>query len=148
MVIVETKYLAPYEVLALTDKKFKIAQDSRFEQMTQRDGTTQNILVVPVMLSNEKVKDWIPNETSKRKLVLKYGPDTLKWIGKTEEFDVMKQNVRGEIKDVIYLKQFNMEATKQFVCNNAVEDAIKWLEENKDKIHDGGQSAKIMITVA
>jgi len=41
-----------------------------------------------------------------------------------------------------------MEATKQFVCNNAVEDAIKWLEENKDKIHDGGQSAKIMITVA
>ena len=104
MVIVETKYLAPYEVLALTDKKFRIAKDSRFEQMTQRDGTTKNNLVVPVLLSNEKVKDWIPNETSKRKLVLKYGPDTIKWIGKTEEFDVLKQNVRGEIKDVIYIK--------------------------------------------
>ena len=104
MVIVEPKYLAPYEVLALTDKKFLIAKDSKFEQMTQRDGTTKTNLVVPIKLSNEKVKDWIPNETCKRKLVLKYGPDTIKWIGKTEEFDVMKQNVRGDVKDVIYLK--------------------------------------------
>ena len=104
MVIVETKYLAPYEVLALTDKKFRIAKACRFEVMPQRDGTQQQKLVVPVMLSSEKVKDWIPNETCKRKLVLKYGPDTDKWIGKTEEFDVLKQNVRGEVKDVIYLK--------------------------------------------
>ena len=56
------------------------------------------------MLTGDKVKDWIPNETCKRKLVLKYGPDTDKWIGKNEEFDVLKQNVRGEVKDVIYLK--------------------------------------------
>ena len=104
MVIVETKYLAPYEVLALPDKKFLIAKACRFENMIQRDGTSKNNLVVPVKLSNEKVKDWIPNETCKRKLVLKYGPDTDKWTGKTEEFDVMKQNVRGEVKDVIYLK--------------------------------------------
>ena len=37
--------------------------------------------------------------------------------------------------------------TKRFKCNNAVDDAIKWLKENKDKIHDGGMSAEIIITV-
>ena len=104
MVIVETKYLAPYEVLALTDKKFTIAKASRFEIMQQADGKELQKLIVPVKLSNEKVKDWIPNETSKRKLCQKYGPDTDKWIGKIDEFEVVKQNVRGEIKDVIYLK--------------------------------------------
>ena len=104
MVIVETKYLAPYEVVALTDKKFTVAKACRFEILVQRDGKEQQKLIVPVKLSDGKVKDWIPNETSKRKLVLKYGPDTDKWIDKTEEFDVLKQNVRGEVKDVIYLK--------------------------------------------
>ena len=104
MVIVETKYLAPYEVLALTDKKFTIAKACRFEILAQMDGRELKKLIVPVKLVDERVKDWIPNETSKRKLVLKYGPDTDKWIGKTEEFDVLKQNVRGEVKDVIYIK--------------------------------------------
>jgi len=104
MVIVDTKYLAPYEVIALPDKRFVIAKTSRFEQMQQADGKELQKLIVPVKLSNEKVKDWIPNETSKRKLCQKYGPDTDKWIGKIDEFEVVKQNVRGEIKDVIYLK--------------------------------------------
>lgn len=104
MVIVETKYIAAYEVNALSDKKFTIAKASRFEDLQQMDGKQKQVLVVPVKLSNEKVKEWIPNETSKRKLCLKYGPDTDKWIGMKDEFEVVKQNVRGEIKDVIYLK--------------------------------------------
>ena len=104
MVIVETKYLAPYEVIALPDKKFIYAKASRFEMMTQSDGKEVSKLIVPVKLSNDKVKEWIPNETSKRKIVQKYGDDTDKWIGKSDEFNVVKQNVRGEIKDVIYLK--------------------------------------------
>ena len=37
--------------------------------------------------------------------------------------------------------------TKKFKCNNAANDAIKWLEEHKAKIHDGGISAEIIITI-
>lgn len=104
MVLVETKYVAPYEVIALTDKHFTIVKGSRFEMLPQADFTEKKLLVVPIELSNKKVKDWIPNETSKKKLCVKYGPDTDKWIGKTEEFEPVKQNVRGEIKDVLYIK--------------------------------------------
>ncbi|HUX62093.1 MAG TPA: hypothetical protein VMV32_12335 [Ignavibacteriaceae bacterium] len=104
MVIVETKYLASYELQALTDKVFTIAKASRFEELPQADGKTKNVLIVPIMLSNKKVKDWIPNETTKRKLVLKFGDDADKWIGKTAELEIVKQNVRGEMKDVLYLK--------------------------------------------
>lgn len=40
-----------------------------------------------------------------------------------------------------------MKIEKKFKCNNAVENAIKWLKENKDKIHDGGMSAEITIII-
>ena len=104
MPIIKTKYLAPFELKLLTDLKFIIAKDSRYENMRQKDGSEKENLITPVKLSNGEIKDWIPNETSKRKLVIAFGPDTLKWIGHGGEFDVVKQNVRGEIKDVIYLK--------------------------------------------
>lgn len=37
---------------------------------------------------------------------------------------------------------------KKFKCNFAVEDCIKWLRENKDKIHDGGLSATIELNIS
>jgi hypothetical protein len=36
---------------------------------------------------------------------------------------------------------------REFKCNNAVEDCIKWLKKNKDKIHDGGMSATINLEI-
>jgi len=103
MVIVETKYLAAWELSGLTDTSFTIAAGARYEEVRQADGKLKQVLVVPVRLSNGKVKDWIPNETTKKKLLSKYGNDTDKWVGKKETFIVMKQNVRGELKDVLYL---------------------------------------------
>ncbi len=37
---------------------------------------------------------------------------------------------------------------KKFKCNSAVEECIKWLKKNKDKIHDGGLSAVIELDIS
>lgn len=37
---------------------------------------------------------------------------------------------------------------KEFTCNGAVEDCIKFLKKNKDKIHDGGMSATIKMEIS
>lgn len=104
MVILESEYLEAADVAELADKKFIIAKGAYMHEFPQIDGTMKRKVVVPVKLSNDKVKPWIPNKTSEKKLKAKHGKDTDKWIGKAEEFELIRQNVRGEMKDVIFVK--------------------------------------------
>jgi len=103
MVIVTDIYLTTAEVAKLADKNFTIAKASSYKSMQQRDGKEQEKLVVPVKLSNGKVRDWIPNKTSVRKLVELYGDNTDDWIGKKAKFEVTKQSVQGQMKDVLFV---------------------------------------------
>ena len=104
MVIITDIYLTAAEVIKLTDKTFLIAKAGSYKSMPQQDGKEVNKLVVPVKLSNSKVRDWIPNKTSIRKLVELYGDNTDDWLGKKAEFMITKQNVRGDMKDVVFVK--------------------------------------------
>jgi len=104
MVIVTDIFVTAEEIEQQTDKHFLIAKASRMEEMPQQDGKIVSKLIVPIQLADKTVRDWVPNKTSKRKLVKKHGPDTDKWIGKVEEFILVDQNVRGEMKKVIFVK--------------------------------------------
>lgn len=104
MVIITDIYLTSAEIIKLADKTFTIAKASSYKSMPQQDGKEVEKLVVPVKLSNAKVRDWIPNKTSVRKIVELYGDNTDDWIGKKAEFMITKQNVRGDMKDVIFVK--------------------------------------------
>jgi len=104
MVIIQDIYLTAIEVVKLPDKNFLIAKASSYKSMPQQDGKEAEKLVVPVKLSNGKVRDWIPNKTSQRKLIALYDDNTDDWIGKKAEFLIAKQNVRGEMKDIIFIK--------------------------------------------
>jgi hypothetical protein len=46
--------------------------------------------------------DWMPNKTSLRAIVAKYGDESDAWEGKEIGLYSLKQNVSGDIKDVIY----------------------------------------------
>lgn len=105
MVRLEDKYLTALYVLKLTDKTFLVADAGRIEEMSQADGSRKPKLVIGVKLSNEKVKEWIPNETCKKEMRKKWGDDTEAWLGKKGEFEVVKQSVRGEVKDIIFVKK-------------------------------------------
>lgn len=99
------KYLTGEFVLKLTDKTFEIMTAGKLENMQQVDGTSKENLVISIKLAPGTVIDWIPNETSKKTMRKAWGDDTEKWIGKKGEFEMAKQNVRGEMKDVIFVKQ-------------------------------------------
>jgi len=105
MVIIEDKYLTAQTLEELKDKSFTFANPGAMEQMSQADGKTKPKLVIGIKLSNEKLTDWIPNNTCLKVLRKKYGNDTNLWTGKKAVFEVVKQNVRGELKDVIFVQK-------------------------------------------
>ena len=104
MVIIQDIYLTAAEISKLEDKSFTIMKPGTYKEMKQSDGTEAKKLVLPIKLSNGKIRDWIPNKTSLKKLIELYDDDTDKWLAKKATFEIVKQNVRGEMKDVIFVK--------------------------------------------
>ena len=104
MVILTDKYLKAQTVINMTDKKFTVVNGGYYEEMQQKDEKTQEKLVLPIRLSDEKEHLWIPNTTSLNKLRKAWGDDTDKWKDKIAEFEVAKMSVRGEMLDVIFVK--------------------------------------------
>jgi len=43
------------------------------------------------------------NNSSKREMIKLYGDDTIGWVGKEAQVNVVKQMVRGELRDVVIL---------------------------------------------
>ena len=105
MVKLEDKYLTAMFVSKLTDKSFKIVSPGRIEEMTQADGSRMPKLIISIELSDKKAHDWIPNETSKKVMRKRWGDDTNAWVGKQGELEIIRQSVRGEVKDIIFVKK-------------------------------------------
>ena len=105
MVILTDKYLSGNTVIGLKDKTFIIDDSGHFEAMKQADETTQSKFILSVKLTDDSVIDWILNETNKKILRKRLGNDTENWIGKGGEFITIKQNVRGKMRDVVYVKE-------------------------------------------
>ncbi len=68
-----------------------------------RDGSDMvTVLEIEVQLPNGKKKLTTPNNTSRRNIVDVFGPETDEWMGKAVQVEIVKQNVRGSLRDVIY----------------------------------------------
>ncbi len=104
MVILTDKYLAADFVKEITDKTFEVVESGIQTPMKMRDGQEEEKLILPIKFSTGVKHLWIPNATSQKALRKRWGDDTEKWIGKKATFEVTKQNVMGEMKDVIYIE--------------------------------------------
>lgn len=62
----------------------------------------RSYLEIPVRLANGKSKIYTPNKTTLKRLAKAFGDDADMWIGKKVKLEIVKQNVRGEMRDVIY----------------------------------------------
>jgi len=62
----------------------------------------RSYLEIAVKLPNGKTKIWTPNKTTLKKLAKIFGDDSDTWIGKRVKLSVAKQNVHGEMRDVLY----------------------------------------------
>ena len=70
-----------------------------------RDGSdVRKVLQIDVSLPDGKEKIVTINKTSRKSLSTKYGADTEDWVEKEAKVVILKQNVGGTIKDVIYLE--------------------------------------------
>ena len=105
MVIVKDIYLTAAELKLLEDKEFTIAKGARYEDLPLPGKDPVSKLILPVKLSNRKVRDWIPNKTSIGTMFRMWEDNTDEWIGKVAKFELVKQNVRGEMKDVIFVEE-------------------------------------------
>jgi hypothetical protein len=59
-------------------------------------------LEIIVKLPSGKEKTWTPNRTTLKKLASTFGDDADLWSGKHVKLSIQEQNVRGEMRGVIY----------------------------------------------
>jgi hypothetical protein len=62
----------------------------------------REILEIPIKLEDNTELTYGMNKTSSGNLMEAWGEDTKSWVGKKIRFEVLKQNVRGAMKDIIY----------------------------------------------
>lgn len=71
----------------------------------EKDGSdVRSGLDINIELPSGKQKLYSPNKTTRTALAEKWGPDTPGWVGKKASVMVVKQNVGGNIKKVIYME--------------------------------------------
>jgi hypothetical protein len=65
-------------------------------------GFNRTVFNITVQLPDGRCKSWTMNKTTQRRLAAEYGDQTEKWVGKYVQVEIAKQNVRGEMRDVLY----------------------------------------------
>lgn len=79
----------------IEDVEFTKAEDLPFESEEGR-------YTIHLKLSSGKEKGWGANKTSMRAIMKEYGDESDDWKGKKVKLYLLDQNVRGEMKKVIY----------------------------------------------
>lgn len=78
----------------ITDMEHVAAKDLPFDSNKDKYKTAIEF--------DEKKFDWYPNKSSLRNLVKVFGDDSQNWIGQTIKLYTVKQQIQGELRDVIY----------------------------------------------
>ena len=72
-------------------------------ELVEKDfqGESKTVLEIGVEVNGIK-KLYTPNGTSYKKIAEKLGPDTEDWVNKQAKLSVVKMNVAGNMKSVLY----------------------------------------------
>lgn len=105
MVLLEGISLSGEQLVGMTDKKVFVAKAPHYETFEQDKGEPKKKVVIAVKISDGTVLTWYPNKKSLKALAAFYGFEMDKWIGKSFTLMTAKQNVQGNMKDVIYVDE-------------------------------------------
>ena len=72
------------------------------KKWTYEDGSPRQQFIIRVKLGDAE-KDLSMNSTSRTAIMDEYGRDTADWVGKRAVVELVRQNVGGALKSVIYL---------------------------------------------
>jgi hypothetical protein len=108
MTFLKQKTVTADYVTTLSDKHFVILESPRYEKIQSLDNPdkVEEKLIIYVELRDEGKSqlDFYPNGTSQKAMAQSWGFDMDKWIGKVGDIQVLQQNVRGMVKNVMYVK--------------------------------------------
>jgi len=80
-------------VQLLNEGEFIPAQETKFGRLAF------NILVG---LNDQSSKTWGMNKTTRTRLTAAWGEDSANWVGKWVQIKKSQQNVRGEMRDILF----------------------------------------------
>ena len=80
-------------VVLLTEGEFREPEET---------GLSRTVFQIRVQIPDGRKKIWTMNKTTRRQLAKAWGDDSANWINKRVKIRISPQNVRGEIKDVLY----------------------------------------------
>ena len=80
-----------------------ISNAGEFIEFKQQDGKMRTRLKIGITCVDGAEKELTLNVTSNNALIEGYGKNSEDWVGKNALVSIVKQNVGGELKDVIYL---------------------------------------------
>ena len=73
----------------------------------KKDGSNERlVLQITIELPDGKEKRMTMNKTSQRAIAAKYSPNSEQWVGKKAKIVLVRQNVGGNLKPVIYLEPY------------------------------------------
>ena len=72
----------------------------------------REVFQIEVEMPNGEQKILTVNRTSIRNLSKVYGDETEKWVDEQAVVNILQQNVRGDIKDVVYLNPLQKKLAK------------------------------------
>lgn len=73
-----------------------------YETIKQIDGEEKQKLALLIQLSDGRVKPWLANQTTIKRLIEAWGDDCDQWVKRQIKIRKMRQMVRGEERDVLY----------------------------------------------
>ncbi len=82
----------------------EVLDEGEMLDLKDKDNKAFTTFNISVKLENKEERVWSPNRTSQRTIGQVWGLDTKKWIGKKVALYMVKQNVKGNMKDVIYAR--------------------------------------------
>ena len=68
----------------------------------EESGLSREIFRVQVGLPDQRKKLWTMNKTTRNRLAAEWGDNSESWVNKVVKVEKARQNVRGEMKDVIF----------------------------------------------
>ena len=111
MVILEGIAVSGELVDGIKDKAFTVIKAPHYVETPDLDNPSEmkRKLVLFVELGDESQMDYYPNKTSQKTMANLWGFETDKWLGKKFLWNVHEQNVRGDMKKVLFVlaKKFN-----------------------------------------
>ena len=95
----------------------------------EETGLNKTVFQIRVKLPDGRAKTWTMNKTTRNRLAQAYGDNSESWVNRKARIEVLPQNVRGEIKQVLY--GHPVEGAPAIPQDDDCEDLIELIQEHK-----------------